>query len=167
MSLPHRIFLIVASVFAILLCFLIVKGPRTRPSELAPSLPPISELFITDTSFIGWDHSTSQKWMEQLSLPHNLSLAGLVITTNLRDGTHTWSDISMFHQLRCLIYIRQELLSLSESLSYTQAFMKNHSDGSNYDITGRCFDYIRQVKTMTGWSPRPISMVIDSFVRLI
>jgi hypothetical protein len=143
----HQLFLITSTFLAIALCILIVIGPHTPTSELRPNLATVSRLFITDSAYVQWNNATSEQWEGLIPSDLPLQHTGLVITTNLKNGSHTWSDISLSHQLRCLIFIRREMMLLASSTSYVDTFRAHTSEGSSYAFAAECFEYLRQVRS--------------------
>lgn len=129
---------------ALLLLFLIFDAPTPQPtySETIPSLPVISQLYLNNFSFIPFDAETTKLWATQIPSTND----GLVITTDLAKGSHPWADLSMFHQLRCLILIRETMVAMLES---GKDEMVNDTQGLvDYDKVGHCFDYVRQVRAL-------------------
>lgn len=141
----HQLFLVTSTFLAIGLCILIAIGPNIPTSELRPTLAEVSRLFITDSAFVPWNNATSERWDN--TFPSNIPLqhAGLVITTNLDNGSHTWSDISLSHQLRCLIFIRREMMLLASSTNYVSMFRADTAESSSSSSAAGCFEYLRQV----------------------
>ncbi|OCL05571.1 hypothetical protein AOQ84DRAFT_379459 [Glonium stellatum] len=141
MGLINNIFLSVVLSLGIFLFVLTIIGPPSRITynEQRPSLPITSKVYMNDVSFIGWGIETSTTWASEL--PAN---DGAVITTNMTDGAHYWATISMFHQLKCLILIRETMVSMLDSWNFVQNLMNDQSTDSTNEAVGHCFNYLRQ-----------------------
>lgn len=138
----HNFFIGFLSLSAVLLIFLAVVGPPPPPSrdvfyEPAPLKP---RFILGDKAYINFDDTADSLWDSIIP-----KTGGSVLATNLTDGFHFWGQVSMFHQLRCLVDIRSQFLRMSRSSEESRSFVADKSSGSRYDQLGYCFDYVLQV----------------------
>lgn len=138
MSWCRVLWLVLMTCVATLLIVLIVQGPRP-PIDAAVFQPPLRSipvLHLDDASYTDLTGIGDVIWSSLV--PRN---RGYVLATNLTSGLHFWSDVALFHQLRCLILIRKSLMDLAKVDA-----AKDHLFASGaVDAVGSCFDYLRQV----------------------
>ncbi|KAH7548628.1 hypothetical protein BM1_11000 [Bipolaris maydis] len=126
------------------LIFLTVLGPSPPLSHdvFYKPAPPKPKFILGDNAYASFDDAADILWGG--ILPRT---GGSVLATNLTDGFHFWGQVSMFHQIRCLVDIRSQFLRMLRSAKESQSFVANKSSGSRYEQLGYCFDYILQVRS--------------------
>jgi len=132
------LFLILCANLA-LLAILLNPLQRTVSSiPLLRSSNTFQSVMSSDSAYVAWDNVSNHKWMDQI--PVN---SGFVLERTSSDDRQ-WSSVSMFHQLHCLIKIRQTIHKLVLIPGYSESFMSGVSKWSYSNHIGHCFDYIRQ-----------------------
>ncbi|KAK2049011.1 hypothetical protein LZ31DRAFT_591063 [Colletotrichum somersetense] len=106
--------------------------------------PPVPRFILGDAAYAQFDGAADALWNNPGALLP--ASGGAALATNMTTGFHYWGHISMFHHLRCLRDIRNQMVRLARDDPTTAAKFVSVGErpGSSYEALGYCFDYILQ-----------------------